>query len=134
LAQDFKQHYSEFEYFSYRLEEVFGPEFTKSDTFDKILKSTSGGIENGEYGKMALKDKHTIAMGLISILQSIMSSAFKATRINLKPSNSSNYSPISKRQQPRKICFGTSKWRCLLLWQDVKGIFLDSSACWHHTD
>ncbi|GAN00665.1 cytoplasmic tRNA 2-thiolation protein 2-like [Mucor ambiguus] len=49
LAQDFKQHYSEFEYFSYRLEEVFGPEFTKSDTFDKILKSTSGGIENGEY-------------------------------------------------------------------------------------
>ncbi|OAD01597.1 hypothetical protein MUCCIDRAFT_156834 [Mucor lusitanicus CBS 277.49] len=49
LAQDFKQHYSEFEYFSYRLEEVFGPEFTKSDTFDKILKSISGGIENGEY-------------------------------------------------------------------------------------
>ncbi|CAO3631696.1 unnamed protein product [Mucor fragilis] len=49
LSQDFKQHYSEFEYFSYRLEEVFGPEFTKSDTFDKILQSTSGGIENGEY-------------------------------------------------------------------------------------
>lgn len=67
LSQDFKQHYSEFEYFSYRLEEVFGPEFTKSDTFDKILQSTSGGIENGEYGKMASKDELTTAGWLILI-------------------------------------------------------------------
>jgi hypothetical protein len=33
---------------------VFGPEFTNSGEFDKILKSTSGGIENGEYGKQAI--------------------------------------------------------------------------------
>lgn len=46
-----KQDFSTFQYFSHRLEEVFGPEFTKSGTFDKVLKSTSGGVENGEYGK-----------------------------------------------------------------------------------
>lgn len=49
-----KKDFSDFEYFSHRLEDVFGPEFTNSGEFDKILKSTSGGIENGEYGKQAI--------------------------------------------------------------------------------
>lgn len=39
-----------FKYFSHRLEEVLGPGFTNSGEFNKILKSSSGGIENGEYG------------------------------------------------------------------------------------
>jgi hypothetical protein len=46
-----KKYYPEFEFFSHRLEEVFGPGFTKSSEFDKILKSTSGGTENEDYGK-----------------------------------------------------------------------------------
>ncbi|KAI8370943.1 hypothetical protein BD560DRAFT_396404 [Blakeslea trispora] len=49
LEQTIKENYSEFEYFSYRLEQVFGPEFTKSSEFNKILKSTSGGTENKDY-------------------------------------------------------------------------------------
>lgn len=47
-----KKDFDGFEYFSHRLEEVFGPEFTNSGEFNKILKSSSGGIENGEYGKI----------------------------------------------------------------------------------
>lgn len=46
-----KEDYSAFEYFNYGLEEVFNPEFTKSGTFNKSLKSTTGGTENAEYGK-----------------------------------------------------------------------------------
>lgn len=46
-----KEDYSAFEYFSYGLEQVFSPEFTKSGTFNKSLKSTTGGTENAEYGK-----------------------------------------------------------------------------------
>ncbi|KAI8645451.1 hypothetical protein BD408DRAFT_338771 [Parasitella parasitica] len=49
LAQDLRQNFSKFNYFSHRLEEIFGPEFTKNGAFDKILKSTSGGIENKDY-------------------------------------------------------------------------------------
>jgi hypothetical protein len=42
--------FPDFEYFSHRLEDVFGPGFTKSAEFEGILKSTSNGTENGEYG------------------------------------------------------------------------------------
>lgn len=49
LAKSMKEDYSAFEYFNYGLEEVFNPEFTKSGTFNKSLKSTTGGTENAEY-------------------------------------------------------------------------------------
>ncbi|KAI7904948.1 uncharacterized protein BX663DRAFT_501126 [Cokeromyces recurvatus] len=49
LAQHMKEYFTEFEYFSYRLEEVFGSGFTKNVEFNQILKSVSGGIENGDY-------------------------------------------------------------------------------------
>lgn len=47
-----------FEYFSHRLEEVLGSEFTNSGEFNKILKSSSGGIENGEYGNKKKEREH----------------------------------------------------------------------------
>jgi hypothetical protein len=53
-----KQNYPDFQYFSHRLEDVFGPGFTKSGAFDKVLKSTSGGTENGEYGKKSKPKKN----------------------------------------------------------------------------
>ncbi|KAI9480418.1 MAG: hypothetical protein EXX96DRAFT_562519 [Benjaminiella poitrasii] len=49
LSQHMKSYFTEFEYFSYRLEDVFGPGFTKNTDFNKVLKSASGGIENGDY-------------------------------------------------------------------------------------
>ncbi|CEP14391.1 hypothetical protein [Parasitella parasitica] len=49
LARDLKQNYPQCEYFGHRLEEVFGPEFTRNGAVDKILRSTSGGVENTDY-------------------------------------------------------------------------------------
>lgn len=64
LEKSMKEDFSAFEYFSYRLEEVFKPEFTKSSTFDKGLKSTTGGIENAEYGELKSSERANICIYL----------------------------------------------------------------------
>ncbi|KAG2236174.1 hypothetical protein INT48_003793 [Thamnidium elegans] len=77
LKENMEKDFDGFEYFSHRLEEVFGPEFTKSGEFNKILKSSSGGIENGEYEHFVQCVQNNSTKPLAEQLQTLFNSIKK---------------------------------------------------------
>lgn len=90
LAEHMKNHFSDYEYHSHRLEDIFKAEFKKNPNFDKIMHSTCGGIENRDYEhpiqfKSKKEDDSSAADQLKTLFSNIKSTTAKEELLwNLK--------------------------------------------------